>query len=268
MSTPVRTTRLTAPALRGRKGATPIVALTAYNATMAALVDPHVDFILVGDSLAMVEHGMASTLGASLELMIAHGRAVVSATEKALIVVDMAFGSYEAYPQEAFRSAATVMAKTGCGAIKLEGGQHMAPTIAFLAERGIPVMAHVGLTPQAVNAMGGFRSQGHDDAARDRILADAKAVSAAGAFAVVLEGIVEPLAETIAAPSIGIGASAACDGQILVLEDMLGLTPRVPRFVKRYGVLGEAASQAIADYADEVRSRSFPGPDHVYKPRG
>ena len=272
MSTPVRTTRLTAPAIRSRKGATPIVALTAYNATMAALVDPHVDFILVGDSLAMVEHGMASTLGASLELMIAHGHAVVSATEKALIVVDMPFGSYEASPQEAFRAAATVMAETGCGAIKLEGGQHMAPTIAFLVERGIPVMAHVGLTPQAVNAMGGFRSQGHDDSARDRILADARAVSEAGAFAVVLEGIVEPLAETItaeiAAPSIGIGASAACDGQILVLEDMLGLTPRVPRFVKRYGALGEAASRAIADYADEVRNRSFPGADHVYKPRG
>ncbi|MEF2546204.1 3-methyl-2-oxobutanoate hydroxymethyltransferase [Aurantimonas sp. E1-2-R+4] len=272
MSSPIRTTRLTAPELRSRKGATPIVAVTAYNTIMARLVDPHVDCILVGDSLAMVEHGMGSTLGASLELMIAHGRAVMAGTSKALVVVDMPFGSYEASPSDAFRAAARLMADTGCGAVKLEGGIRMAETIEFLAERGIPVMAHVGLTPQSVNALGGFRTQGHDEVGRERILADARAVSEAGAFSVVLEGIVEPLAEAITrditAPTIGIGAAAACDGQILVLEDMLGLTEKAPRFVKRYAALGEAVGQAVSNYAEEVRSRNFPGPEHVYRPRG
>ncbi|NDV86646.1 3-methyl-2-oxobutanoate hydroxymethyltransferase [Aurantimonas aggregata] len=272
MSAEIRKKRLTAPDIRARKGATPVVAVTAYNAVMARLVDPHVEIVLVGDSLAMVEHGMESTLGVSLELMIAHGRAVVAGAPTALVVVDLPFGSYEAGPAEAFRTAARVMAETGCGAVKLEGGAHMAETIAFLAARGIPVMAHVGLTPQAMNALGGFRTQGHDEAGRAAILADAQAVSDAGAFAVVLEGIVEPLAleitAAIAAPTIGIGAAAACDGQILVLEDMLGLTERPPRFVKRYADLGAAVEKAVGAYAEEVRSRTFPGPENVYQPRG
>lgn len=264
--------RRTAPQIRAQKGGDKIVSLTAYSAALAPLVDPLVDFILVGDSLGMVEHGMDSTLGVTLDLMIAHGRAVVGSTAEALIVVDMPFGSYEASPEAAFRAAARVMAETGCGAVKLEGGAHMAPTIAFLAARGIPVMAHVGLTPQAVNALGGFRSQGHDAAAREQILGDAVAVAEAGAFAVVIEGLVEPLAEeitrTVAIPTIGIGASAACDGQILVLNDMLGLTARVPKFVKRYGAIGEAVSEAVKAYAREVRGRTFPAEAHVYKPRG
>ena len=231
---------------------------------MARLVDPHVDFMLVGDSLAMVEHGMAATLGASLDLMIAHGCAVMAGSSRALVVVDMPFASYEASPAEAFRAAARIMAETGCGAVKLEGGTHMAETIAFLTARGIPVMAHVGLTPQAVNALGGFRSQGHDEAARATIARDAQVVAEAGAFAVVLEGIVEPLAEAITAdvavPTIGIGASAACDGQILVLEDMLGLTERVPRFVKRYGAIGEAVTSAVGGLcARRCASAAFPG---------
>lgn len=272
MSAQNQAKRRTAPQIGAQKGGDKIVSLTAYNAALAPLVDPLVDFILVGDSLGMVEHGMDSTLPVSLDMMIAHGRAVVRSTAEALIVVDMPFGSYEASPEEAFRAASRVMAETGCGAVKLEGGAHMAPTIAFLAARGIPVMAHVGLTPQAVNALGGFKSQGHNDAAREKILGDAVAVSEAGAFAVVIEGVVEPLAEeitrTVAIPTIGIGASSACDGQILVLNDMLGLTARVPKFVKRYGKIGEAVSEAVSAYAGEVRGRRFPAAEHVYKPRG
>ncbi|MCB8836042.1 3-methyl-2-oxobutanoate hydroxymethyltransferase [Aurantimonas sp. VKM B-3413] len=272
MSTPTPNRRLTAPAILSRKGGTPIVMVTAYSATMARLVDPLVDMILVGDSLAMVEHGMPSTLGVGLELMIAHGRAVVSAAQSAFVTVDLPFGAYEAGPADAFRAAARVMAETGCGAVKLEGGVHMAETIAFLTGRGIPVVAHIGLTPQAVNALGGFRSQGHDETARAKILADAAAVAEAGAFAVVVEGVVAPLGaeitEAITIPTIGIGASSACDGQVLVLEDLLGLTDRVPRFVKRYGDLGKAVSEAVGAYADEVRSRAFPAEEHTYKPRG
>ncbi|MEX6508761.1 3-methyl-2-oxobutanoate hydroxymethyltransferase [Jiella sp. M17.18] len=274
MSTPAPNAkrRLTAPAARARKGGVPLVMVTAYSATMARLVDPAVDMILVGDSLAMVEHGMPSTLGAGLDLMIAHGKAVVSASETAMVVVDLPFGAYESGPADAFRAAARVMAEAGCDAVKLEGGTHMAETIRFLSDRGVPVVAHIGLTPQAVNALGGFRSQGHDDAAREKILADARAVAEAGAFAVVVEGVVAPLGkaitEAIDIPTIGIGASAECDGQVLVLEDLLGLTPRAPRFVKRYAELGQAVSQAVGAYADEVRARTFPGEEHTYKPRG
>ncbi|MBO0905728.1 3-methyl-2-oxobutanoate hydroxymethyltransferase [Jiella sonneratiae] len=264
--------RRTAPAIRAMKGGQPIVSLTAYNAAFAPLVDPLCDFILVGDSLGMVEHGMESTVEVDLDLMIAHGRAVVRSTTEALIVVDLPFGAYEASREQAFSSAARVMAETGCGAVKLEGGVAMAETIAFLASRGIPVMAHVGLTPQAVNMLGGFKSQGHDEAARRKIVADAVAVAEAGAFAVVVEGVVAPLAAEItgavAIPTIGIGASSACDGQILVINDMLGLTPRVPKFVKRYGAIGEAVSEAVKAYAAEVRQRSFPAEEHTYKPRG
>lgn len=263
--------RLTAPQIFARKGGEPIVSLTAYSATTARLVDPHCDFILVGDSLAMVEHGMESTLGATLEMMILHGAAVMRGSAQAMVVVDLPFGSYEAGPQKAFESAARVLAETGCAAVKLEGGERMAETIRFLTARGIPVMAHIGLTPQSVMAFGGFKTQGRERAAWDGVLADARAVSEAGAFAVVVEGVVEPLAARItaeiAAPTIGIGASAACDGQILVLEDMLGFNEKVPRFVRKFGDLGTAGEAAIAAYAAAVRNRSFPGPENVYQPK-
>ncbi|MEN3791336.1 3-methyl-2-oxobutanoate hydroxymethyltransferase [Fulvimarina sp. MAC3] len=271
MSAEVRAKRRTAPDIRAMKGGDPIVSLTAYSAVTAQLVEAHVDFVLVGDSLGMVEHGMASTISVTLDMMILHGASVVRGTREALVIVDMPFGSYEASEQKAFESAARIMAETGCGAVKLEGGVAMASTIRYLTERGIPVCAHVGLTPQAVNSLGGFRSQGHDEASRTKILGDAKAVEDAGAFAVVIEGVVEPLAveitQVLSIPTIGIGASNACDGQILVLEDMLGLTPRVPRFVKRFGAIGTQIEEAVADYAREVRSRAFPGPENVYKPR-
>ena len=272
MSASIRSKRLTAPDIAVRKGGTPIVSVTAYSAIMARLVDTAVDFVLVGDSVAMVEHGMASTLSATLDMMIAHGRAVMAGSRTAMVVVDLPFASYEASPQEAFRSAALVMAETGCGAIKLEGGIAMADTVRFLVARGIPVMAHVGLTPQSVNVLGGFRSQGHDEKRRAAILADARAVAEAGAFSVVLEGIVEPLAAAITAdvaiPTIGIGASVACDGQILVLEDLLGLTDQVPRFVRRFGELGAAVETAVGEYAAAVRDRSFPDDAHVYRIKG
>ena len=260
--------RLSAPDIRARKGGAPIVSLTSYHAHTAALLDKHCDLILVGDSLGMVMHGLESTIPVTLDMMILQGRAVMRGSRRALVVVDMPFGSYEASREQAFMSAARVMKETGCGAIKLEGGRRMAETIAFLTERGIPVMGHVGLTPQAINALGGFRTQGRDPSEWRPIEDDARAVSDAGAFAVVLEAIAEPLGakitREIAIPTIGIGASAACDGQILVLEDMLGLSPRVPKFVKRYGDLGPAIDRAVADYAAEVRERRFPAADNVY----
>jgi 3-methyl-2-oxobutanoate hydroxymethyltransferase len=216
----------------------------------------------------MVMHGLETTIPVTLDMMILQGHAVMRGSRRALVVVDMPFGSYEASKEQAFMSAARVMKETGCGAIKLEGGRRMAETIAFLAERGIPVMAHVGLTPQAINALGGFRAQGRDPADWGPFEEDARAVAAAGAFSVVLEAMAEPLAaritKDIPIPTIGIGASPACDGQILVLEDMLGLSPRVPKFVKRFGELGPSIEMAVAAYAGEVRSRAFPGPDHVY----
>lgn len=260
--------RLSAPDIRARKGGAPIVSLTSYHAHTAALLDKHCDLILVGDSLGMVMHGLESTIPVTLDMMILQGRAVMRGSRRALVVVDMPFGSYEASREQAFMSAARVMKETGCGAIKLEGGRRMAETIAFLSERGIPVMGHVGLTPQSINALGGFRTQGRDPSEWRPIEDDARAVADAGAFAVVLEAIAEPLGakitREIAIPTIGIGASAACDGQILVLEDMLGLSPRVPKFVKRYGDLGPAIDRAVADYAAEVRERRFPAADNVY----
>ncbi len=268
MSAEVQVRRTTAPQIRARKGGTPIVSLTSYHAHTAAIVDRHADFILVGDSLGMVMHGMETTVGVPLDLMVMHGRAVVRGTRRALVVVDMPFGSYEESPAVAFRNAAHVMKETQCGAVKLEGGARMAETIRFLTERGIPVMAHTGLTPQSVHVMGGFRTQGrgNDWAPHEE---DARVVAEAGAFAVVLEGMVEPLAARITAalpiPTIGIGASPACDGQILVLEDMLGLSPRTPKFVKVYGRLGDMIEEAVAAYAEEVRARAFPGEDQVYR---
>jgi 3-methyl-2-oxobutanoate hydroxymethyltransferase len=264
--------RLTAPDILARKGGEPIVCLTSYHAHTARLVDKYCDVILVGDSLGMVMHGFESTVPVTLDMMILQGHAVMRGSKRALVVIDMPFGSYEASKEQAFMSAARVMKETGCGAIKLEGGARMAETIRFLVERGVPVMAHVGLTPQSINTIGSFRAQGREETAWPRIEADALAVAQAGAFSVVIEAVAEPLARkltaAIAIPTIGIGASAACDGQVLVLEDMLGLTPRVPKFVKRYGDLGPGIEKAVADYAAEVRSRAFPGPDHTYAMKG
>ncbi|MGE0852422.1 MAG: 3-methyl-2-oxobutanoate hydroxymethyltransferase [Hyphomicrobiaceae bacterium] len=265
---PVPQRRITAPEILARKGGEPIVSLTSYHAHTAAIADPFVDLLLVGDSLGMVMHGYESTVPVPLELMIMHGRAVVRGAKRALVVVDMPFGSYEESPAVAFRNAARIMKETGCGAIKLEGGARMAETIRFLVERGVPVMAHIGLTPQSINVLGGFKTQGRVRDEWAAIEADAKAVAGAGAFAVVLEALAEELARRITAavpiPTIGIGASAGCDGQILVMEDMLGLSPRVPKFVKEFGKVGEAIREAISAYAVEVRSRAFPAPEHTY----
>jgi len=260
--------RLTAPDIRARKGGEPIVSLTSYHAHTARLLDAHCDLILVGDSLGMVMHGLETTVPVTLDMMILQGLAVMRGSRRALVVVDMPFGSYEASKEQAFLSAARVMKETGCGAIKLEGGRRMAETIAFLVERGVPVMGHIGLTPQSINTIGSFRAQGRDEADWAPIEDDAQAVTQAGAFSVVIEAVAEPLARRITAavpiPTIGIGGSAACDGQILVLEDMLGLSPRVPKFVKRYGELGPSIEAAVAAYATDVRARAFPGPEHVY----
>jgi 3-methyl-2-oxobutanoate hydroxymethyltransferase len=260
--------RLTAPDIRARKNGEPIVMLTSYHAHTAAIADKHCDVILVGDSLGMVMHGLETTVPVTLDMMILQGRAVMRGSRRALVVVDMPFGSYEASKEQAFMSAARVLKETGCGAIKMEGGKRMADTIRFLVERGVPVMAHVGLTPQSINTIGSFRAQGRSEADWGPIEEDTIAVSQAGAFSVVIEAVAEPLArkltEAVDIPTIGIGASAACDGQVLVMEDMLGLSPRVPKFVKRYGDLGPGIDKAIGDYAAEVRARTFPGPEHVY----
>lgn len=251
-----------------RKGSEPLVVLTAYTTPMARIVDRHCDIALVGDSLGMVLHGLPSTLGVTMEMMILHGRAVVRGLQKAMPVIDMPFGSYEEGPQQAFRNAARLMAETGAPAVKLEGGQHMAETIAFLTKRGVPVMAHIGLTPQSVNTLGGYKVVGREGEA-DKVMADALAVEAAGAFSVVLEKVPEGLAgritQRLSIPTIGIGAGVACDGQVLVVDDMLGLfTDFRPKFVKRYSELGQTADEAIAAYAAEVRARHFPGPEHAF----
>jgi 3-methyl-2-oxobutanoate hydroxymethyltransferase len=254
--------------IRAMKGGTPIVSLTAYTTPMAQMMDEHCDFVLVGDSVGMVLHGLPSTLGVTMEMMILHGQAVARGLSRAMLVVDMPFGSYEESPAQAFRNAATLMAETGAAAVKLEGGRHMAETIAFLVARGVPVMAHIGLTPQSINTLGGYKVQGRG-AAAEALVADARAVDAAGAFSVVLEKVPATLADQITAaisiPTIGIGASVSCDGQILVVDDMLGLfTAFKPKFVKRYGSLGEDGAAAITAYAEEVRSRRFPAPEHVF----
>ncbi|HOZ33961.1 MAG TPA: 3-methyl-2-oxobutanoate hydroxymethyltransferase [Tabrizicola sp.] len=256
------------PDIRARKGSAPLVVLTAYSTPVARLVDAHCDVVLVGDSVGMVIHGLPSTLGVTLEMMILHGRAVVRGAQKAMPVIDMPFGSYEEGPQQAFRNASRLMAETGAPAVKLEGGQHMAETIAFLTARGVPVMAHVGLTPQSVNTLGGYKVVGRDDEA-EKVMADARAVEDAGAFSVVLEKVPEGLAaritQSLTIPTIGIGAGVRCDGQVLVVDDMLGLfTDFRPKFVKRYAELGRAADEAIAAYAAEVRSRAFPAAEHSF----
>ena len=260
--------RLTAPDIRARKGGEPIVCLTSYHAHTARLLDQHCDLILVGDSLGMVMHGLQTTVPVTLDMMILQGLAVMRGSKRALVVIDMPFGSYEASKEQAFMSAARVMKETGCGAIKLEGGRRMAETIAFLVERGVPVMGHIGLTPQSINTIGSFRAQGRTEADWAPIEDDARAVTQAGAFAVVIEAVAEPLARRITAvldiPTIGIGGSVACDGQILVLEDMLGLSPRVPKFVKEYAQMGNAIETAVKAYAADVRARVFPSDEYTY----
>jgi 3-methyl-2-oxobutanoate hydroxymethyltransferase len=272
---PVPGKRTTAPSIRGRKikGKTeqPIVMLTAYTMRMAQLLDPHCDMLLVGDSLGQVIYGLPSTIPVTIEMMCAHGAAVVRGSWHALVAVDMPFGSYEASPEQAFASASRIMKETGCAAVKLEGGEAMAPTIEFLTHRGIPVIGHVGLTPQAVNVLGGYGARGRENAEADKIAADALAVDRAGAFCIVVEGVLEQIATDVArsvsAPIIGIGASDQCDGQVLVTEDMLGLFERTPRFVKRYADLAKEIGEAAASYAAEVRDRSFPTPDQTYRPK-
>ncbi len=271
MSSQAPIKRLMAPDITAKKGREPIVSLTSYHAHTAAIADRYCDFLLVGDSLGMVMHGYETTVPVPLELMIMHGRAVVRGAKRSLIVVDMPFGTYEESPSIAFRNAARVMKETDCGAVKLEGGKRMAETIHFLVERGIPVMAHIGLTPQSINVVGGFKAQGREMDQWARIEEDARLVAEAGAFAVVLEAMAEPLAAKITSaipiPTIGIGASAACDGQILVMEDMLGLSPRVAKFVKEFGKVGAVIEGAIRSYSEEVRGRSFPAIEHTYAMR-
>lgn len=264
-----RRKRISVPEIQARKGTEPIVSLTAYSAPMASFLDPHTDLFIVGDSLGMVLYGLDSTLGVTLEMMIAHGAAVVRGSERACVVVDMPFGAYQESPAQAFHNAAKVMKDTGCDAVKLEGGVEMADTVRFLVSRGIPVMGHVGLTPQSVNQLGGYRARGrgHDEARR--IVADGCAVAEAGAFSIVVEGVVEPLARevtsAVAVPTIGIGASAECDGQVLVSEDMLGLfADFTPKFVRRYADLGPQVMEAAAAYARDVKARRFPGPENCF----
>lgn len=261
-------TKMTVPRFTAAKGGEPLVCLTAYTAHVARIVDEVSDLILVGDSLGMVIHGMPNTLGVTMEHMIMHGQAVMRGADKALVVVDMPFGSFEESPEVAFRNAARIIKETGCTAVKLEGGKEMAPTISHLTKRGIPVMAHVGLMPQQMNTAGGFKAV-REEEQYDLVIADAQAVEAAGAFSVVVEGVAEDLADkltkSVSIPTIGIGASAACDGQILVFEDMIGLFPRVPTFVKRYGNMEEMIRDAVGHYAQEVRDRAFPTKDHTYK---
>lgn len=271
--TPAPMKRLTVPAIRARKekGGDPLVMLTAYTVRNAQLFDPHCDMLLVGDSLGQVIYGLPSTVPVTLEMMAAHGAAVVRGSYHAVVLIDMPFGSYEASPEKAFESAAFLLKQSGAAGVKLEGGVAMAPTVRFLSERGIPVMGHVGLTPQAVNTLGGYGARGRTAAEAEKIVADGVAIAEAGAFALVIEGVVEPIAialtRKVACPTIGIGASAQCDGQVLVAEDMLGLFERTARFVKKYDDLGGRISAAAATYAAEVRARTFPGAEQIYAPK-
>src|SRR6476619_5308360 len=276
---PVPGKRMTAPSIRARKVADgesfrieqPIVMLTAYTMRMAQLLDPHCDMLLVGDSLGQVIYGLPSTIPVTMDMMCAHGAAVVRGSWHALVSVDMPFGSYEGSPEQAFASASRLMKETGCAAVKLEGGEAMAPTIEFLTRRGIPVIGHVGLTPQAVNVLGGYGARGREEREAGKIIADARAVDEAGAFSIVVEGVMESIADDITravgAPVIGIGASAQCDGQVLVIDDMLGMFERTPRFVKRYDDLASRIVDAARAYGEEVRTRTFPTADQTYRPK-
>jgi 3-methyl-2-oxobutanoate hydroxymethyltransferase len=273
--TPAPMKRLTVPAIQRRKvdgvTAEPLVMLTAYSVRMAQILDPHCDMLLVGDSLGQVIYGLPSTVPVTLEMMCAHGAAVVRGSYHSVVIVDMPFGSYEASPQQAFSSAARIMKETGAAAVKLEGGEAMAPTVEFLTKRGIPVCAHIGLTPQAVNALGGYGARGRSEKEAKKILSDAKLLDSAGCFAMVVEGVLEPIAidvtKAVSCPTIGIGASAQCDGQVLVTEDMMGMFERTPKFVKRYGAIADTIEDIARQYAVEVRERSFPGPDQLYQPK-
>ncbi|TSB01756.1 3-methyl-2-oxobutanoate hydroxymethyltransferase [Sphingorhabdus contaminans] len=268
--TPQPMKRLTVPRIRQRKGGEPLVMLTAYTVRMAQLLDPHCDMLLVGDSLGQVIYGLPHTVAVTMEMMAAHGAAVVRGSYHAAVIVDMPFGSYEASPELAFANAAHLLKETGAAAVKIEGGRVLAPTVEFLTSRGIPVMAHVGLTPQAVNILGGYGVRGKSPEEAASIVEDAVAMSEAGAFSMVIEGVLEPIAieitNKIACPTIGIGASAQCDGQVLVTEDMLGLFDRVPKFVKKFGNMSMSVEEAVREYANGVRDRSFPGPDQLYQP--
>lgn len=266
--TPQPMKRLTVPRIRQRKGGEPIVMLTAYTVRMAQLLDPHCDMLLVGDSLGQVIYGLPHTVGVTMEMMALHGAAVVRGSYHAAVIVDMPFGSYEASAEQAFTNAAHLLKETGAAAVKLEGGRALAPTIEFLTQRGIPVMGHVGLTPQAVNILGGYGVRGKSEEEARSIVEDSVAVAQAGAFSLVIEGVLESIAievtNKVACPTIGIGASAQCDGQVLVTEDMLGMFERVPKFVKRYGDMADVVTGAVKEYAEQVRSRSFPTVDQIY----
>ena len=273
--TPQPMKRLTVPKIRAHKadGETkePLVMLTAYTARQAQILDAHCDILLVGDSLGQVIYGLPSTIPVTLEMMANHAAAVVRGSYHSVVVVDMPFGSYEASKEQAFENAAYLLKQSGAAAVKLEGGEQMAETVAFLNQRGIPVMGHVGLTPQAVNVLGGYMARGRSDAEADKIVGYAKELDEAGAFAIVIEGVVEPIAieatKAVSCPTIGIGASAQCDGQVLVTEDMLGMFERVPRFVKKYENIAEVIDRTVATYAEEVRSRSFPSQEQTYQPK-
>lgn len=266
--TPI-TKRATPRDIQARKGLDPIVCITAHSAPMAGFMDPHVDLLLVGDSLGMMVYGLDTTVGVTLDIMIAHGKAVMRGSSKSCVIVDMPFGSYQASPVDAFKAAARVMSEVGCAGVKLEGGAVMAPTVEYLVSRGIPVMGHIGLTPQSVNVLGGFRVQGKSAAEARALVADVKDLCNAGAFSVVVEGTVEPVAREItkasSVPTIGIGASAGCDGQVIVAEDILGLySAFMPKFAKRYAKLGDEVGKAVAAYAADVRARRFPAPENTY----
>ena len=269
--TPTPMKRLTVPNIRQSKGGTPLVMLTAYTVRMAQLLDPYCDMLLVGDSLGQVIYGLPHTVAVTMEMMCAHGAAVVRGSYHAAVIIDMPFGSYEASPEQAFTSAARLLKETGAAAVKLEGGATLAPTVQFLTARGIPVMAHVGLTPQAVNILGGYGVRGRSPEEAQAIINDAKALAEAGAFAMVIESVLEPIAieitQSVACPTIGIGASAHCDGQVLVTEDMLGLFDRTPKFVKRFGNMAANVAQSVKEYAQDVRSRDFPGVEQIYLPK-
>ncbi|USQ98580.1 3-methyl-2-oxobutanoate hydroxymethyltransferase [Caulobacter sp. RL271] len=260
--------RLAAPDITARKGGEPIVCLTAYTAPVAAALDGACDLLLVGDSVGMVVHGLPNTVGVTLEMMILHGQAVMRGARKAMVVIDMPFGSYEGSQEEAYANAVRIMKETGAQAVKVESGPTVPETIRYMTQRGVPVMGHVGLRPQAVLVDGGFKAKGRDAAERERILAEARATAEAGAFAVVVEGVAESLAREITAaidaPTIGIGASAGCDGQILVTDDMLGLFDWTPKFVRRYADLKGEIERAAAQYASDVKDRSFPGEAETY----
>lgn len=273
--TPSPMKRLTVPAIRARKadGVTsePLVMLTAYTVRMAQILDPHCDMLLVGDSLGQVIYGLPSTVPVTLDMMCAHGAAVVRGSYHSVVIIDMPFGSYEASPEQAFMSASRLLKETGAAAVKLEGGEAMAETVAFLTKRGIPVCGHIGLTPQAVNILGGYGARGRSEAEAAKLLSDARAIDAAGAFICVVEGVIEPLGveitKVMSCPTIGIGASPACDGQVLVTEDMLGLFERTPRFVRRYADMAGFVDEAVTAYASDVRDRSFPSAEQTYQPK-